>query len=417
MKRRVVITECAAITPIGRTKKEIVQNLINGKSGVKKMRDDGLLSEHIQSGVFGTVDYPIEYDFERKYRKTMGPVAFYACRTAKDVLEKAGLDQDFISSGRLGVAFGSTHGSPSVQRDIYKTFYSHSKSEFSTIGAVDYLKSMVHTTAVNITKMFGITGRVISSSTACTTSSQSIGFGYEMVKFGMQDAMLCGGADEYDTTTVAVFDNLLACSTGFNDTPHLTPRPFDNQRDGLVVGEGAGAVLLEEYEFAKKRGANILGEIIGFSCNNNGGDLILPNINGISETIRLGLKDARISADSVDLISAHATATKMGDVIEAQAIAKVYGDSPIVTGLKSYMGHTMGSCGVIEMILTLYMMEEGFIAPTLNLDQVDERCAMITHALDLLETDIHIAAVQNFAFGGVNTCLIVKNPTAEKVNI
>jgi 3-oxoacyl-[acyl-carrier-protein] synthase II len=267
---------------------------------------------------------------------------------------------------------------------------------------------MVHTTAVNITKMFGITGRILSSSTACTTSSQSIGFGYEMIKYGLQDAMICGGADEYDTTTVAVFDNLLACSTEFNDTPHLTPRPFDERRDGLVVGEGAGAVLLEEYEFAKKRGTNILAEVIGFSCNNNGGDLILPNLDGIAETMRLGLKDAGISNDSVDFICAHATATKMGDVIEAQAIGRIYGDSPVVTGLKSYMGHTMGSCGVIEMIITLYMMQEGFIAPTLNLDKVDERCAMVKHAVNLLESDIRIAAIQNFAFGGVNTCLLVR---------
>jgi len=410
MERRVVITECSAITPIGHTKEEIVKSLEDGISGVKKLRNDGLLSDHIQSGVFGTVDYPIEFDFKRQHRKTMGPVSFYACQVAKDVFEKAGLDQDFISSGRLGVAFGSTHGSPSVQREIYKSFFSNSRSEFSSVGAVDYLKSMVHTTAVNITRMFGITGRVISSSTACTTSSQSIGFGYETIKFGIQDAMLCGGADEYDTTTVAVFDNLLACSIRFNDTPHLTPRPFDKQRDGLVVGEGAGAVLLEEYEFAKKRGANILGEIIGFSCNNNGGDLILPNIDGIAETIRLGLENARINSDSVDFISAHATATKMGDVIEAQAMGRIYGDSPVVTGLKSYMGHTMGSCGVIEMIITLYMMEEGFIAPTLNLNQIDERCAMISHAVNLLESDIRIAAIQNFAFGGVNTCIILKKP-------
>ncbi len=408
MERRVVITECSAITPIGHTKEEIVKSLVNGVSGVKKLRDDGLLSGHIQSGVFGTVDYPIEFDFKRPHRKTMGPVAFYACQVAKEVFENAGLDQDFVSSGRLGVAFGSTHGSPSVQREIYKTFFSNSSDEFSSIGAVDYLKSMVHTTAVNITKMFGITGRVISSSTACTTSSQSIGLGYEMIKFGMQDAMLCGGADEYDTTTVAVFDNLLACSTAFNDTPHLTPRPFDVKRDGLVVGEGAGAVLLEEYEFAKKRGANILGEIIGFSCNNNGGDLILPNIDGITQTIRLGLQDAKIGADEVDFISAHATATKMGDVIEAQAIGRVYGDLPMVSGLKSYTGHTMGSCGVIETIMTIYMMEQGFIAPTLNLDEIDERCTMIRLPKALLESDIRIAAVQNFAFGGVNTSIIMK---------
>jgi 3-oxoacyl-[acyl-carrier-protein] synthase II len=408
MKRRVVITACSAITPIGHGKDEIIRHLVEGVSGVKKLKTDDLLSKYIQSGVFGTVDYTIDYDFKRQHRKTMGPVSYYACQVAKEVLENSGLSNEFITSGKLGVAFGSTHGSPTVQREIYKSFFSESPSSFSSIGAADYLKSMVHTTAVNITKMFGITGRVISSSTACTTSSQSIGFGYEMVKYGMQDAMLCGGADEYDTTTVAVFDNLLACSTEFNETPHLTPRPFDEKRDGLVVGDGAGAVLLEEYESAKKRGATLLAEIIGFSCNNNGGDLILPNMNGITQTIKLGLKDAAISADSVDFVSAHATGTKMGDIIEAQAAGKVYGDSSVVTGLKSYMGHTMGSCGAIETIISIYLMEAGFIAPTLNLEKIDARCAMIKHAQNLIETDIRIAAIQNFAFGGVNTCLIIK---------
>lgn len=408
MSRRVVITACSAITPIGHTKEDIVNSLVHGISGVKAMREDDLLSRYIHSKVFGTVDYPIAYDFKRVYRKTMGPVAYYACQVAKEVFETAGLDSDFMTSGRLGVAFGSIHGSPTVQRGIYKTFFGGDRSEYAAIGAVDYLKSMVHTTAVNITKMFGITGRVISSSTACTTSSQSIGYGYEAVKYGMQDAMLCGGADEYDTTTVAVFDNLLACSTGFNETPHLTPRPFDVSRDGLVVGEGAGAVLLEEYEFAKKRGAHILAEVLGFACNNNGGDLILPNLNGITQTIRLCLQDASLPATAVDLVSAHATATKMGDVIEAQAIHAVYKDSPQVIALKSYMGHTMATCGAIETILTLYMMAEGFIAPTLNLHEIDERCGMIRHVQKLVEQNIRIAAIQNFAFGGVNTSLIIK---------
>ncbi len=408
MSRRVVITACSAITPIGHTKEDIVNSLVHGISGVKAMREDDLLSRYIHSKVFGTVDYPIAYDFKRVYRKTMGPVAYYACQVAKEVFETAGLDSDFMTSGRLGVAFGSIHGSPTVQRGIYKTFFGGDRSEYAAIGAVDYLKSMVHTTAVNITKMFGITGRVISSSTACTTSSQSIGYGYEAVKYGMQDAMLCGGADEYDTTTVAVFDNLLACSTGFNETPHLTPRPFDVSRDGLVVGEGAGAVLLEEYEFARKRGAHILAEVLGFACNNNGGDLILPNLHGITQTIRLCLQDASLPATAVDLVSAHATATKMGDVIEAQAIHAVYKDSPQVIALKSYMGHTMATCGAIETILTLYMMAEGFIAPTLNLHEIDERCGMIRHVQKLVEQNIRIAAIQNFAFGGVNTSLIIK---------
>ena len=408
MERRVVITGAAAITPIGHRKDEIIDSLVNGRSGVATLREDDLLSGYIHSKVFGTVDYAIEYDFERKYRKTMGPVSFYACQVAKEAIETAGLDASILSSGRVGVAFGSTHGSPTVQREIYKNFFSNSQSQFLSIGAVDYLKSMVHTTAVNITKMFGITGRVISSSTACATSSQAIGFGYESIKFGMQDAMICGGADEYDTTAVAVFDNLLACSTDFNATPHLTPRPFDARRDGLVVGEGAGAIILEEYELAKRRGADILAEVIGFSCNNNGGDLILPNLNGVAQVIRLGLQNARISPDQVDFVSAHATATKMGDIVEAQAIHSVYGDLPYVTGLKGYMGHTMASCGGIEAIITLYMMEHGIIAPTLNLEEVDERCSMIRHATKLYESTIRVAAVQNFAFGGVNTSIIIK---------
>ena len=409
MARRVVITACSAITPIGYGRADILDSLKNGVSGVKPLKSDGLLTEHIHSKVFGTVDYPIDYGFARKDTKTMGPVSYYACQVAKDVLQESGLSQEFIQSGRLGVSFGSTHGSPTVQRNIYKTFFSNLENEFSSIGAVDYLKSMVHTTAVNITRMFGITGRVIASSTACTTSSQAIGFGYEMVKYGMQDAMICGGADEYDTTTVAVFDNLLACSVDYNDTPECTPRPFDSKRDGLVVGEGGAAILLEEYESAKARGATIIGEVLGFACNNNGGDLILPNLDGITQTLRLGLQDAKLTADEVDFISAHATATKMGDVIESQAIHSVYGDRPPVIGLKSYMGHTMGTCGAIETILSLYMMEEGMLAPTLNLENVDERCAMLNHVYDVTTMDAQIAAIQNFAFGGVNTCLLVRN--------
>jgi 3-oxoacyl-[acyl-carrier-protein] synthase II len=408
MQRRVVITAASAITPIGHGREDILRSLRGGISGVKPLRQDDLLSPFVHSRVYGTVDYPIAFEFQRVNRKTMGPVSYYACQVAKEVLAASGLEKEFITSGRLGVAFGSTHGSPTVQREIYRVFHSRDRAGVSAIGAVDYLKSMVHTTAVNITKMFGITGRVIASSTACTTSSQSIGFGYEAVKYGMQDAMLCGGADEYDTTTVAVFDNLLACSTGFNNEPRRTPRPFDARRDGLVVGEGAGAVLLEEYEFAKRRGATILAEVAGFACNNNGGDLILPNLAGIRETLRLALRDAGLDPGGIDLVSAHATATKMGDIVEAQAISDVYGTSPLVTALKGYMGHTMASCGVIETILVLYMMEEGFVAPTLNLEEVDPRCAMIRHATALTEIPIRAATVQNFAFGGVNTSLVFR---------
>jgi len=412
MERRVVITACSAISPIGHGKEQIVESLLKGFSGVTTLREDELLSRFLHSRVFGTVSYPMAYEFSRQHRKTMGPVAYYACQAAKEVLAQAGLPPEFVTGGRLGIAFGSIHGSPTVQRDIYKVFFNaRDTATYQGIGAVDYLKSMVHTTAVNISKMFGITGRIIASGTACTTASQSIGYGYESVKYGLQDAMLCGGADEYDAITVAVFDNLLACSTAFNDHPEQTPRPFDKARDGLVVAEGAGAVMLEEYEFAKKRGATILAEVIGFACNSNGGDLILPNLDGITKTLKLGLENAGINADEVDLISAHATATKMGDIIEAQAINAVFGANPFVVALKSYMGHTMAACGAIETILTLYMMQEGFIAPTLNLEDIDERCAMIHHVPRLIEQKVNVAAIQNFAFGGVNTSLLIRKLT------
>ena len=411
MERRVVITEASAITPIGNDKQTILSNLQNGVSGVKPIRDDNLLTKYIHSKVFGTIDYEIEYDFPRKFRKTLGPVSYYACKVAGDIIKRSGLTQDFLSSGRMGVAFGSTHGSPTVQRGIYEiVFHKSETSDYASINASDYLKSMVHTTAVNITRMFGITGRVISSCTACTTGSQSIGYGYEAIRFGRQDAMICGAADEYDTTTVAVFDNLLACSTAFNDTPHLTPRPFDEKRDGLVVGEGAGAVLLEEYESAKRRGANIIGEIIGFACSNNGGDMILPNLDGVNQTIKFGLEDAKISPEQVDWISAHATATRMGDIVEAQAIHAQFGSRPFVTALKSYMGHTMSACGAIETVLSLYMIEKGILIPTLNLEEVDKRCDMINHVRSVAELNIRTVAIQNFAFGGVNTILIIKKP-------
>ncbi len=412
MERRVVITACSAISPIGHGKEQIVESLLRGISGVKTLREDELISRFIHSHVYGTVSYPIAYDFSRQYRKTMGPVAYYACQVAKEVLAQAGLPAEFVTGGRLGIAFGSIHGSPTVQRDIYRIFFeAKDKASYQGIGAVDYLKSMVHTTAVNISKMFGITGRIIASGTACTTSSQSIGYGYEAVKYGLQDAMLCGGADEYDTITVAVFDNLLACSTAFNDHPEQTPRPFDRARDGLVVAEGAGAVMLEEYEFAKKRGAPILAEVIGFACNSNGGDLILPNLDGITKTLQLGLENAKIDASEIDLVSAHATATKMGDIIEAQANGAVFGPRPYVVALKSYMGYTMAACGAIETVLTIYMMQEGFIAPTLNLEDIDERCAMVHHVQKLIEHPVKTAAVQNFAFGGVNTSLLIRKLT------
>jgi len=409
MERKVVITTSAAITPIGNTKTTIMDHLQKGISGVKKIREDDVMRPHLKTGLFGSVEYPIEYDFKRSQKKSLGPVGFYAAQVAKEIIESSGLDQEFISSGRMGVAFGSTHGSPLVERAMFKDFFSEDFTP-QKINPASYLQTLTHTTAANIASIFNITGRVLASCTACTTSSQSIGFGYEAIKYGIQDVMLCGAADEYDTMTAMVFDKLLAASVDYNEEPHKSPRPFDKNRDGLVVGEGSGAILLEEYEFAKKRGATILGEVIGFSSSCNGGNLVNPVVEGIKQTLGMGLENAKISADEVDFISAHATSTKIGDIVEAQSIYEIYKDKPYVSAFKSYMGHTMSSCGVIESIITLYMMQDNVIIPTLNLDEVDEQCNMITHTPGVEEKKINIASIQNFAFGGVNTSLFLKRP-------
>ncbi len=407
MRRRVVVTDGRAITPIGRSKSEITHHLRHGKSGIKKMREDDVLYPYLRSRVFGGIDYPIENDFKRSQKKSLSNVGLYACTLAKEIIESSGLDQEFISSGRMGVAFGSTHGSPLVERNMFRDLFN---GDFHP-GMVDpnnYLKTLTHTTAVNIASIFNITGRVLSSCTACTTSSQSVGFGYEAIQYGLQDVMLCGGADEYDTLAMMIFDRLLAASVNFNDTPERTPRPFDVDRDGLVVSEGGGALLLEEYEFAKKRGANIMAEVIGFSSSCNGGNLVNPTADGVRRTIESGLENAQIDSGDVDFVSAHATSTKVSDIIESQAIYEVYKDVPYVSAFKSYVGHMMSSCGVVESIMVLYMMEDSVIYPTLNLENIDEKCSMINHTLNIRERDIQIASVQNFAFGGVNTALFYK---------
>lgn len=405
MERRVVVTGESLITPIGISKNVILDNLIQRKSGIKQSKKDELLDDYLRAKVYGVINEEIDYQFTRNEKKTLSPVGYYAVQTVKELLQKCDLRDDFIRSGRIGVAFGSMQGSPNTLRSIFNELYTKEKIKLDNTA---FLKSMPHTTASNIAKIFGIRGRLISSCTACTTSSQSIGFGYEAIKYGMQDAMICGGADEYDTMALMVFDNLLATSTNYNDTPHKTPRPFDNDRDGLVVSEGSGAVLLEEYEFAKKRGANILAEIIGFSCGNNGGSLILPEKPGVELTLRMGLENAKIANNEVDFISAHATATKIGDIIESQAIYEVYKDFPYVTGFKGHIGHTLSACGVIEMIFTLYLMEKGVIIPTLNLENIDEECNAIKHTPKVIEKDIKIASVLNYAFGGVNTSITLR---------
>ena len=267
---------------------------------------------------------------------------------------------------------------------------------------------MAHTTAVNVGVFFGLKGRVIPTSSACTSGSQAIGYGYEAIRYGRQRLMLCGGAEELSGPGAAVFDTLFATSTR-NDEPQLTPRPFDKRRDGLVVGEGATTLILEEYEHAKARGATMYAEVVGFGCNSDGAHITQPTAETMAAAMRMALDDARLPASAIGYVSAHGTATDRGDVAESHATAEVLGTRTPISTMKSYVGHTLGACGALESWWAIRMMREGWFAPTLNLDERAADCAelhYLTGAGRVIATDVVMN--NNFAFGGINTSLIVK---------
>jgi 3-oxoacyl-[acyl-carrier-protein] synthase II len=276
------------------------------------------------------------------------------------------------------------------------------------INATTYLKMMSHTAPVNIGVFFGLTGRVITTSSACTSGSQGVGSAYEAIRTGKQVAMIAGGAEQLDATAAAVFDTLFATSVR-NDAPETTPRPFDANRDGLVLGEGACTLILEELEHARARGADILAEVVGYGTNSDGQHVTQPSAETMAQAMRLALEDAELAPEDIGYVNAHGTATDHGDIAETAATAQVFGARMPISSLKSYVGHTLGACGAYEAWITIEMMREGWFAPTLNLESRDPRCAeldYITGEGRELQTDYVMS--NNFAFGGINTSLIFK---------
>ncbi len=403
--RRVVVTGYGIISPIGNDKETIKDAFLNKKSGVVYMPEWEEI-KGLNSRVAGTVKELNEKALDRKARRSMGKVAIYSTMAAAEAIRDGGITEELLKSGRLGAAAASTIGSPkSYEEFFYEIFRTNSIEQ---ITSMTFLKIMNHTTVSNIAVNFGITGRVISPSSACTSSSQSIGLAYETIKFGIQDVMLAGGAEEVHHTTSATFDILNVASKDFNDTPNLTPAPFDKKRDGVVVGEGGGIVVLEELEHALKRGAKIYGEITGFASLCDGSHMSTPEKEGMERTIRLSIENAGIKPEQVDLVNAHATATEAGDIAESHATNSVFGNKVPVTATKSFTGHTLGACGVHEFIYSLFMLEDNIIYPTINLNNFDERCADINVITQVLNKPLETIISNNFAFGGVNTSLVIK---------
>jgi len=401
-----VVTGMGGITALGEDWPVIREHFAAGRTGVRRIaeweRYDGL-NTRLAAPLIG---FDVSRRYERKKLRTMGPVARMAVYAAERAIADAGLSNDpSVTGGRTGIAYGSSFGSPEPVLGFAEMM---EKGSSSRITGTSYLQMMSHTAAVNIGLFFGVTGRIIPTSSACTSGSQAIGYGAEAIRYGLQDVMIVGGADELSVAEAAVFDTLFATSTR-NDAPESTPRPFDRDRDGLVIGEGAATLVLEEFAHAQARGATIYAEVVGYGTNSDGSHATQPSPETMAAALRLALEDAQIPASAIGFVNGHGTATEWGDIAESRATAEVLGERIPLHTLKGFLGHTLGACGAIEAWLGLAMMRDGWFAPTANLVNVDERCAGLDYVIgEGRRLEIEYLMSNNFAFGGINTSLIFK---------
>ncbi len=351
-------------------------------------------------------DFTLPAHYTRKRIRAMGRVSLLATRATELALEQAGLiDHPVLTSGDTGIAYGSSTGSTGPVSEFATML---TEKHTNNITGTTYVQMMPHTTAVNAGLFFGLRGRVIPTSSACTSGSQAIGYAWEAIRHGYQTVMVAGGAEELCPSEAAVFDTLFATSQR-NDAPHTSPAPFDQNRDGLVIGEGAGTLILESLEHAQARGATIYAELVGFHTNCDAAHITQPQRETMQICIERALKSAGLDASQIGYVNAHGTATDRGDIAESQATAAVFGATTPVSSLKSYFGHTLGACGALEAWMSIEMMREGWFAPTLNLTQPAQACGELDYIMGeprYRETD-YIQS-NNFAFGGINTSLIFK---------
>ncbi|EJM7148850.1 beta-ketoacyl-ACP synthase [Vibrio parahaemolyticus] len=405
MNRRVVVTGMSGVTAFGNDWQSVEPKLRDCQNATQYMPSyeqyDGLNTKLAAP----ILDFELPTHYKRKQVRGMGRVSKLATVATENALSQAGLiGNDVLTNGQTGIAYGSSTGST----DAIGAFgVMLNEKTTKAITATTYVQMMPHTTAVNVGLFFGLKGRVIPTSSACTSGSQAIGYAYEAIKHGYQTVMVAGGAEELCPTESAVFDTLFATSLK-NEDPKSTPRPYDSDRDGLVIGEGAGTLVLEEYEHAVARGAKIYAEIIGFASNCDAAHVTQPQMETMQICMEMALQNAGIPAEKIDYVSAHGTATDRGDIAESNATANALGKVPI-SSLKSYFGHTLGACGAIEAWLGLEMMHTGWFNPTLNLENLDEQCGDLDYiAGQGRELDVKYLMSNNFAFGGINTSIIFK---------
>lgn len=404
--KRVVVTGMAGITALGDSWAKIESKLRLRQNAVRRMSEwDYFDTLNTRLGA-PVEDFQVPANYPRKMIRSMGRVSLLSVRASEMALIDAGLrDDPAVRDGRTGIAYGSSSGSVDPVR-----IFGHMLESGSLQGvtSTSYIQMMPHTTAVNVALFFGLKGRIVPTSSACTSGSQGIGYAYEAIRFGRQTIMLAGGAEEISAPGAAVFDTLFATSCR-NDSPETTPRPFDRDRDGLVVGEGAATLVLEDYEHAKVRGARIYAEIVGFATNSDGSHITQPESATMAVVMKQALNDAKLPPSAIGYVSAHATATDRGDVAETRATVSVLGAGKPISSMKSYLGHTLGACGAIEAWWSIEMLRRKWFAPTINLDNPDPNCGELDYLVGAgRQIDTEYVMSNNFAFGGINTSLILR---------
>ncbi len=406
--KRVVITGIGGVTALGNTWQDIREAFTARRSAVCTMPEWDRYVELGTRLAAPISDYSWPAHWQRKQLRSLGRVSQLCVDAAERALADAGLLNDpEIQTGAMGVACGSSTGSTEDVRAL-ASLLMHGESQ--GVNANTYVRMMPHTTAANVGIFFGLKGRIIPTSSACTSGSQGIGYAYEAIRHGLIPMMLGGGGEELCPSEAYVFDSLYATSQR-NDAPHTSPRPYDRDRDGLVIGEGAGMFVLEEHDHAIARGARIHAEIVGFGSNSDGTHVTRPQSETMFQAMTLAIQEAGLHPEQIGYVNGHGTATEQGDIAESHATAQLFGSRAAISSQKSFLGHTLGACGVLESWFSIEMMHDQSFVPTLNLDNVDPRCAELDYLQhDWRTIDTEYVMNNNFAFGGINTSLIFRKP-------
>lgn len=405
MKNRVVITGMGIWSCLGTTLDDVRQSLYDGLSGIvfsQERKDAGF-----RSPLCANVPKPDLKPFvKRNQRQFMPEEAQYAYMATRQALDQAALDADYIDKHEIGLIYGndSVAEATMVALDKFRQF-----GGTAACGSGAIFQSMNSTVTMNLACLFRLRGINLTASAACASGSQSIGLGYLLIKDGLQECVVCGGAQEANMYGVAAFDGIQSFSTR-EDEPTKASRPFDRDRDGLVPGGGAATVILESYDHAVRRGAKILGEVVGWGFSGNGDHISTPNLEGPARSLEMCLQNSGVKPEEIGYINAHATSTKIGDSREAQAIARFFGElKTLVTSTKSQTGHEMWMAGASEIIYSMLMMKNDFIAPNINFENPDETTACINVVAERKTCHFDTFLSNSFGFGGTNSTLIVRN--------